>query len=391
MQLPTLTTCDYDDIFGNNLSRLSSIQSLSVTLCVDGDHKAVERLLMCPKNVRRVVLISPYVEWTPAFLEGVGQSPVVVELHLHSPQKQQEYVEYSPPYSWMNTLTSITCLKLSDMGPDVLTSTVCMDWLLVLEVLRLRSAPAHGFGCFSQLISLTSLRISSEHVDKTNWTMLYPLKALASCSLEAIDCLGDCRMVMQHGSDVLFCMDSLTQLQVHAVFPVFQSTSQDGLVNVSSNLCCLVFDGLEQVSEYCIDVIARMTCLTKSSLAGKSFPLGLSSISTLRWLKELRLLSTRVSSADLAFICDFQYLACLQLRTLGGTDDTFKHAANLDKLTTLDITGSPLITDAIFLHLKYLDRLRELRFKDCVGLSSYHGLTPVLTCLHRLRTVSINM
>lgn len=236
VHLPRISTGR--DSFSCQTNHLASLPSLSLTLELRGECTAVQRLLLCPNNIRGVALVVQYYERTPAFLEAIGRSPVIVELCLHTCPKQQ-YVECSAPHSWMNTLTSITSLKLSCLGPSMLTSVVCMDWLLALEFSRLRCAPANGFGFISQLTSLTSLTVSSEHVDRTSWACLFPLKALASCSLEAISCYvgGTGRpMVMHHGSDVLFCMEALTQSQVHAAFPVFQPTSQYSMVNVSSNL-----------------------------------------------------------------------------------------------------------------------------------------------------------
>ena len=394
VQLPPIPIYGNDDSLTCQINHLTSIPSLSLTLDVKGDCNDAKRQLLCPNNIRRVVLIVKYCDWTPAFLEAVRQSPVIVELHLHTVPKLQ-CVECSAPHSWMNTLTSITSLKLSSLRPSLLTSVVCMDWLLALEFSHLRCAPANGFGFISELTSLTSLTVSSEYVDRISWAFVFPLKALASCSLQAIShYVGDIGypVVMDHGSDVLFCMDALTQLQVYAAFPVFEPMSQYSLVNVSSNLRCLEFEGPEQVSDYCVEVIARMTCLTKLLLIGKSFPLGLASISTLRSLKELRLLSFSVSAADLAFICDFQYLVCLQLRSLQVTDDMFVHAAKLDRLTTLDLRNCPQITDSIFVHLADLVSLRELRIRHCLNVSRYRGwaLPNVLTCLRRLRTVSFN-
>ena len=397
VQLPSISSWAYhdDDSLSCQINHLASIPSISLALNVRDDGKAVERLLLCPNNVRHVLLRVEYGEWTPAFLEAIRHSSVIVDLSLHTCFKQ-EHVECSAPDSWMNTLTSITSLKLSGLGPSMLTSAVCMDWLLALDFSRLRCAPANGFGFISQLTSLTSLKVSSEYVDRISWACLFPLKALASCSLEAISCYTGATghpMVMQHGSDVLFHMSTLTQLQMNAAFPEFEPMPHYNLMNVSSNLCRLEFVGPGQVTDYCMDVIARMTCLTKLLLIGKSFPLRLSSISTLRWLKELRLLSSSVSAADLAFVCQFRYLACLQLRSLDVTDDMFVHAARLDKLTTLDVQNCPQISDTIFLHLAQLVSLRELRIRDCLGMSHHFKfageLPSVLTCLRRLRTVSI--
>ena len=187
-------------------------------------------------------------------------------------------------------------------------------------------------------------------------------------------------------------MDALTHLQVRALFPAPEITSRSSLRNgVSSNLCCLEFEGREEVSDYFVYTISKMPCLTKLSVRGKTFPFLLSFISNLRWLKELRLLGSEVSVVDMDFVCGFQYLACLQLHYFDVTDDTFLHAAMLNKLTTLDLKCCPNLTDAVFLHVKNLVSLRELRIVNCDGVSHYSdGTSPsVLTCLCRLRSVAV--
>lgn len=281
-------THDGTDNFGN-ISHLASIPSLALTLNLHGNHKAVERLLLGPTNIQRVILRAEYCEQTLALLEALSQTSTIVELCLYTMLKL-EYVECSRLYNWTSN-TSVTSLRLSSVTPGVLETSACMDWLLALDFSRLRCAPTHGLSFISYLTSLTSLRVSSEYVDTTSWTLLYSLKALANCSLEAIlHYAGDTGYTtfMQNGSDALFCLDALTHLQVCAFFPAPEFTSRCCLRNVSSNICCLEFEGPDDVSDYFVYIVAKMPCLTKLSVRGKTFPFELSFISNLRWLKELK-------------------------------------------------------------------------------------------------------
>lgn len=373
-----------------NIEKLASIPFLSLVLNLRGKYKAVEykaleRLLLCPGNIRCVHLIAEYCDQTTALLEAVSQTSVIVRLCLYNFAKQ-DYAGCSQLYNWTSN-TSITSLKVESVRPGVVSSSACMNWLLALEISDLRAAPRYGFSFTSHLTNLTSLRVSSECVASTSWTCLHMLKSLASCSLEAVSRYSS-KTFMHHGSDALFCMDALTHLKVCALLPVPGVTDYSNLRSVSSNICCLEFEGHEDVSDYIIQIIARMTCLTRLSLSGKTFPFELSSISNLRWLKELRLLSSTVSPVHFDFVCGLQYLAYLQLERLDMNDDTFLHAAMLDKLTTLDLYGCSQLTDAVFVHVKCLVSLRELRIVNCFGVAHIRYETPsVLACLSRLRSV----
>ena len=320
-----------------------------------------------------------------------------MELWLYIRLWKQEDVGCSHVYNW-TTNTNITSLKLTSVLPCVVETSARMVGLLALEVSRLRRTLTHGFSFITQFTNLTSLRVSSEYVANTSWTCLYSLTALAHCSLEAMlhyICNIAYTTIMHHGSDALLCtMDALTHLKVQAFFPVPHARPRSSLRSVSSNLCCLEFEGPDSkaVSSYFIHMVARMTCLTQLSLSGKTFPFDLSPISTLRWLKDLKLLGSTVSPVNLACVCGFHFLACLKLRYLDMPENTLSQAVKLDKLTTLDLSYCPQLTDAVFVHVKNLVSLRELRIVNCQGVSVHGYQRPrVLACLGRLRSVYINI
>lgn len=387
LQFSPSTFDDNGNLF--NISHLASVPYLALTLIIGHDgHKAVERLLLGSTNIKRVVLQTEYCEQTTTLLEALRQTSIMVELCL-STLCGLEYGERN----WMSN-TCVTSLRLTYVGPGLIETLACVDWLLALDFLHLQCAPTYDFSCIGHMTSLTSLRVSSKFVARTSWTFLSLLKALANCNLEAISENTDnlnYTTFMHYGSDALFCLDALTHLQVRAFFPAPDITSRSSLLNVSSNICCLEFEGPDDVSDYFMYIIAKMPCLTKLSARGKAFPSKLSFISNLRWLKELRLRGSVVSAVDLNFVCGFQYLACLQLHFFDVNDNTFLHAAMLDKLTTLDLMCCPNLTDAVFLQVKDLVSLRELRIVDCLGVSCYSAATSpsVLTCLRRLRSVTV--
>ena len=106
-------------------------------------------------------------------------------------------------------------------------------------------------------------------------------------------------------------------------------------------------------------------------------------------MKELSLLGSGVSWANVSFVCDMQYLALLVLKGFTCGDGVFRHVARLDKLTTLELNHCPQVTTAVIGSLTGLVSLRQLRLRKCFQMP--HNMDPktLLTGLHRLKTISI--
>lgn len=369
-----------------DLATVSTLQSLCLHMEVWGGHQGAAAALLALSNLRDVELKALYCEQTADLLLSVCDISSISRIILHTSYKV-DLTQTFRPEDWMFRLTSVVSLELSLLNACDVAPVTCMSWLSSLDLSRLRSAPSDNFAFISCLIRLTRLKLSSEYLDHCPCTFLHALANLASCSLHAMSSYSassGVETVMQHGSAALFCLTELTHLQLYATFPTVVNT-----LPLSTGLCSLVFKGPGQVPTGCIASIAALTRLTRLKLSADLFPLHLSQISSLRWMKELSLLGAQVSWANIGFVFDLQYLVSLRLVRFLCEDAVFAQATRLGKLTTLDLRVCPRVTTAVFGHLTGLVSLRELRVCGCDRFPSWMNTSTVLTTLHRLKTISI--
>ena len=367
---------------------VSTLQSLCLHVIVWGCHERVAAALFAFTNLHDVELQAVYCDQTADLLLKVCGIPSISRISLNT-SYQGDLVHTFRLEDWMCRLTSVVSLKLYYLNPRDVAPVTCMSWLSCLDLSRLRSAPPDDFAFISCLTRLTCLKLSSKYLDQCPCTFLHTLANLASCSLHAMSsysCGSGVETVMQHGSAALYCLTELTHLQLHAVFPRAVDT-----LPLSTGLCSLTFEGPGQVPPSCVAIIAALTCLTSLNLSADLFPLHLSQISSLRWVKELSLLGCQVSRANIGFLFGLQYLVSLRLRCFSFEDADFVQASRLGKLTTLVLRDCPSLTTAVFGHLTGLVSLRELRVVGCdhfPSFSSFLGASTVLSTLRRLKTIS---
>ena len=387
LQISLMSLSEYDGLT-RDLAIVSTLQALYLHIDVRGCHQRLAAALLALTNLCDVELQAVYCEETADLLLKVCDMPSISRISLHTSHKV-ETIQTFHPEDWMYRLTSVVTLELSLLNACDVAHVTCMSWLSCLNLSRLRSAPSDNFAFISCLVRLTCLKLLSEYLDHCPCTFLHTLANLASCSLQAMsryEGIYGVETVMQHGSAALNCLTELTHLQLHADFPRVVDT-----LPLSMSLCSLTFTGPGQVPPSCIAIIANLTCLTSLKLSAELFPLHLSQISSLRWMKELSLIGSQMSWANIGFLFDLQYLVSLRLTHFLCEDAVFARAPRLDKLTTLILRQCPRVTAAIFGHLTGLASLRELRVVRCDFSCPIDQETTrsTLTTLHRLKTISV--
>ncbi len=106
-------------------------------------------------------------------------------------------------------------------------------------------------------------------------------------------------------------------------------------------------------------------------------------------MKELKLLSSKLSFTQAEVLCDLRYLAFLKVQRFAFTNAVFSHASRLDKLTTLELHDCPHMTKNVCSHLTGLVSLTELRLTGNLGVSQNIAIKSVLASLERLQKITV--
>lgn len=351
----------------------------------------VARLLHAQLRLKQLTLVCNYDQNTAFLMSMLSSLSSFVSLNLWRLYKQ-DLVEYDDEL-WMSTLTSVTCLKTYSLGSQFTAALTCMTWLSSLHLQRVESRDSEIFSELSVLTRLTSLQIYSQHLDTPRCTFLMAIQQLARCDLRAASeyrGTDPVKTIMSYGVDALFALSALTHLRVFTQFPTKNQTSI--LPTLSTRLQSLDFTGSSLVPMYFLNVVASLTTLTRLTLQAGKFCGGLSILSSLKNMKELELVSCEVSDVDLAFLCEYRYLAALKLASLALTSQAFRHADNLGNLTILEMSQCICVTDDLFANLTGLTNLRALWVRNCHAYISYrpNAVSRLLQGLRRLKHVNLS-
>ncbi len=207
-----------------------------------------------------------------------------------------------------------------------------MTWLSALSIF----AHGHHFATpstlasLAQLTRLTFLTLQGAALGNVQLTFLYSLADLAVCVLDA--CWHDLHTFkcylqdLKHGYQAMFGLNALTSLSLSASFPLGPDPKLNALA-LNTTLRCLEYGSLHLPgpvgSTYFIKTVADLTCLTRLRLSGTQFPITLSGLSSLRWMKQLVLSSREVSHTNMGFVCSLRYLAMLKLQKIAFKDTVF--------------------------------------------------------------------
>ena len=235
-----------------SIHSLTVFSAVKLYLCVDASHIPSAEIHMFADILYSLVHLQQlelwlfYDEEVFLLLMTLSSLSSLVALDLRSTWKC-DLVEYTDE-EWMCMLTNVTRLKAACTGPHYVASLPNMPWLSSLELTSVQQADPDVFSAISMLTRLTSLVNYSQHLDTPRCSFLAPLEQLASCKLHAVSCYNDhnsinkpVEKVMQHGSDVLFCVSALTHLDLFAGFP--DETSECSDTHLSDRLQSLKFKG----------------------------------------------------------------------------------------------------------------------------------------------------
>ncbi len=383
------------------LQQLSSIQILSMQFPVlrwqnMNLHRCLD-CLVCAPNLRNIDLQIEYSENGVDVLRALSKLTSLSRLTLSKAWDSQDR-QLGCPSDWLVSLTSVSSLALWNLPASVCTVAVSMTRLSALSIF----AQGHHFATpstlasLAQLTRLTFLTLQGAALGNVQLTFLYSLVDLAVCVLDA--CWHDLYTFkyhlkdLKHGYQAMFGLNALTSLSLLASFPLGPDPKLHALA-LNTTLRCLEYGSLHLpgpvVSNYFIKTVADLTCLTRLRLSGTQFPITLSSLSSLRWMKQLVLSSQEVSHTNMGFVCNLRYLAMLKLQNIAFRDTVFSQSEKLDKLTTLALSNCPGVTDNIFPFIARMVSLREVAIEGCFNVNFREHMTE-LDVLCRLNTRSFS-
>ncbi len=379
------------------LQQLSSIQILSMQFSVlrwqnMNLHRCLD-CLVCAPNLRNIDLQIEYSENGLNVLRALSKLTSLSSLTLSKAWDSRDR-QLGCPSDWLVSLTSISSLALWNLPASVCTVAVSMTWLSALSIF----AQGHQFATPStlaslvQLTRLTFLTLQGAALSNIQVTFLYSLADLAVCVLDA--CWHDLHTFeyhlkdLKHGYQAMFGLNALTSLSLSATFPLGPDPKLNALA-LNTTLRCLEYGSLHLVSNYFIKTVADLTCLTRLRLSGSQFPITLSGLSSLRWMKQLVLSSREVSHTNMGFVCSLRYLAMLKLQKIAFRDTVFYQSEKLDKLTTLALSNCPVVTDNIFPFIARMVSLREVAIEGCFNVRFREHMTE-LDVPRRLSTRSFS-